>query len=295
MTSLEASAPAEVRLSLHRRRDRHDLCRLRRRIERVLNRVPGVAAANVNLATEIAQVDGDDCVTPAAIEAAIAKAGYGTRPAGHSGASGGPRQAAARIGLDPGRRGPDPAAGRADAAAAVRQPRHAAGLAATGAGARRCSSGSARASTAAAWKALRARHRQHGPAGGARHQRRLSASAVYLLLRRRRMRTCTSRRRRSVITLVLLGKWLEARAKRQTTDAIRALHRAAPDRRRACCATASSARCRWRACASATWWWCGPASASPVDGIGGRGRTHVDESLHHRREPAGREASRATA
>ena len=33
-----------------------------------------------------------------------------------------------------------------------------------------------------------------------------------------------------VITLVLLGKWLEARAKRQTTEAIRALHALRPDR-----------------------------------------------------------------
>ncbi len=56
------------------------------RIERVLKRVPGVAAASVNLATEIAQVDGDARVTVAAVEAAIAKAGYGTRPADHSGA-----------------------------------------------------------------------------------------------------------------------------------------------------------------------------------------------------------------
>ena len=55
------------------------------RIERVLKRVPGVAAANVNLATETAQVDGDVRLTPAAIEAAIAKAGYGTRPLDHSG------------------------------------------------------------------------------------------------------------------------------------------------------------------------------------------------------------------
>src|ERR1044072_8583650 len=57
------------------------------RIEKVLRRVPGVAAANVNLATEIARVDGDGRVTPAAIEAAIAKAGYGTRPADHGGAA----------------------------------------------------------------------------------------------------------------------------------------------------------------------------------------------------------------
>jgi P-type Cu+ transporter len=55
------------------------------RIERVLKRVPGVAAANVNLATEIARVEGDERVTSAAIETAIAKAGYGTRPVDHSG------------------------------------------------------------------------------------------------------------------------------------------------------------------------------------------------------------------
>jgi Cu+-exporting ATPase len=54
------------------------------RIERVLKRVPGIAAANVNLATEIAQVAYDGRVTTAAIEAAIAKAGYGTRPADHA-------------------------------------------------------------------------------------------------------------------------------------------------------------------------------------------------------------------
>ena len=35
-----------------------------------------------------------------------------------------------------------------------------------------------------------------------------------------------------VITLVLLGKWLEGRAKRQTTDAIRALHALRPERAR---------------------------------------------------------------
>ena len=55
------------------------------RIERVLRRVPGVAAASVNLATEIARVDGDGRVTPATVEAAIARAGYGTRPTDHGG------------------------------------------------------------------------------------------------------------------------------------------------------------------------------------------------------------------
>ncbi|MEZ5833502.1 MAG: heavy metal translocating P-type ATPase [Dongiaceae bacterium] len=53
------------------------------RIEKVLRRVPGVAAANVNLATEVAQVHADSRVTSSLIEAAIAKAGYGTRSVDH--------------------------------------------------------------------------------------------------------------------------------------------------------------------------------------------------------------------
>ncbi len=87
MTSLEAAAPAPEPHDA----DRHftigvtgmTCAACAGRIERVLRRVPGVAAANVNLATEIAQVDGDARVTPAAIEAAVAKAGYGTRPVDH--------------------------------------------------------------------------------------------------------------------------------------------------------------------------------------------------------------------
>src|SRR5262245_616569 len=88
MTALEAS-PQTARIEA----DRHitvgvtgmTCAACAGRIERVLKRVPGVAAANVNLATEIAQVDGDARVTPAVVEAAIAKAGYGTRPVDHSG------------------------------------------------------------------------------------------------------------------------------------------------------------------------------------------------------------------
>ena len=81
-----------------------------------------------------------------------------------------------------------------------------------------------------------------------------------------------------VITLVLLGKWLEARAKRQTTAAIRALHRLRPD----------------------TAHWLGrdgevdvpvaellvgdriavrPGERIPVDGVLLEGRTQVDESM----------------
>ncbi|SDE19556.1 heavy metal translocating P-type ATPase [Paraburkholderia lycopersici] len=91
-----------------------------------------------------------------------------------------------------------------------------------------------------------------------------------------------------VITLVRFGKWLEARAKRQTTDAIRALNALRPER----------ARIRVDAAANGT----GDAAAGerevplsqvrvgtvvlvrpgerlPVDGVVLEGRSHVDESL----------------
>lgn len=64
-----------------------------------------------------------------------------------------------------------------------------------------------------------------------------------------------------VIALILLGKYLESRAKRRTASAIRALEAL---RRSARCACATVARKRWRSpsCASATRWWCVPANAS---------------------------------
>jgi Cu+-exporting ATPase len=86
MTSLEASVPGGSGRHFTVGVTGMTCAACAARIEKVLRRVPGVAAANVNLATEIAQVDGDARVTDAAIEAAIAKAGYGTRPADHGGA-----------------------------------------------------------------------------------------------------------------------------------------------------------------------------------------------------------------
>ena len=69
----------------------------------------------------------------------------------------------------------------------------------------------------------------------------------------------------AVITLVLLGKWLEGRAKRQTTEAIRALHALRPDRARVR-RDGREIECRSRRSAWATSSSCAPASASPADG-----------------------------
>ncbi|WP_370653448.1 heavy metal translocating P-type ATPase [Caballeronia sp. Lep1P3] len=84
-----------------------------------------------------------------------------------------------------------------------------------------------------------------------------------------------------VITLVRFGKWLEARAKRQTADAIRALNALRPDKARIR-DRADPSREREVALADVR---IGdiaivrPGERVPVDGIVREGRTHIDESL----------------
>ena len=81
-----------------------------------------------------------------------------------------------------------------------------------------------------------------------------------------------------VITLVLLGKWLEARAKRQTTDAIRALHALRPDtaRVRRAGVDADLALAEVRVGDSVV---VRPGERMPVDGVVLEGSSHADESL----------------
>lgn len=76
-----------------------------------------------------------------------------------------------------------------------------------------------------------------------------------------------------IITLILLGKWLEARAKQQTTQAIRALQALRPatarvyqdgQEREVAVSDIVSVR---------------PGERIPVDGVIAEGRTHVDEPL----------------
>ncbi|WP_322072028.1 heavy metal translocating P-type ATPase, partial [Paraburkholderia bannensis] len=81
-----------------------------------------------------------------------------------------------------------------------------------------------------------------------------------------------------VITLVRFGKWLEARAKRQTTDAIRALNALRPDRARIREHGAERdvplAQVRVGDVVVVR-----PGERLPTDGVVLEGRSHIDESL----------------
>lgn len=81
-----------------------------------------------------------------------------------------------------------------------------------------------------------------------------------------------------VITLVRFGKWLEARAKRQTTDAIRALNALRPDRARIRVG-ADEREVPLAQVRVGTVVIVRPGERVPVDGAVLEGRTHIDESL----------------
>ncbi|HET7730389.1 MAG TPA: heavy metal translocating P-type ATPase [Usitatibacter sp.] len=245
------------------------------RVEKALKKVPGVVDATVNLATETATIRASSPVAEAAI-AAVRKAGYEASP-----------RAATRP--DPG-----PAASR-DGWAVVLSALLSAPLVApmiAGAlfdvhwmlpawaqmalatpvqfvfGAR---------FYVAAWKALRAR------AGNMDLLVALGTSAayflsVYIAWTAQGPAHLYFEAAAVVITLVRLGKWLEARAKRQTTAALRALSALRPERARV-----------WRegierevaisAVKPGDLVVVLPGERVPVDGQVTEGETHVDESL----------------
>jgi P-type Cu+ transporter len=81
-----------------------------------------------------------------------------------------------------------------------------------------------------------------------------------------------------VVTLVRFGKWLEARAKRQTTDAIRALNALRPDRARIV-ENGVERDVPLNAVRVSTVVAVRPGERLPVDGVVLEGRSHIDESL----------------
>ncbi|WP_159838723.1 heavy metal translocating P-type ATPase [Burkholderia sp. 8Y] len=245
------------------------------RVEKMLKRVPGVDAVAVNLATERATVHARDTVTDDQLLAAITKAGYeATRIVPDA-----PPAAAAHT------RDREFAAVLGCAVLSLPLLAPMFGLALSpwlqlalasavqfgfgwrfyvgGYRAVRALSGNmdllVALGTSAAWGVSVYQMFAHG--GGHAHLY-FEASAV-------------------VITLVRFGKWLEARAKRQTTDAIRALNALRPDKARIRDA-ADASREREVALTDVR---IGdiaivrPGERVPVDGIVREGRTHIDESL----------------
>ncbi|WP_080409252.1 heavy metal translocating P-type ATPase [Burkholderia ubonensis] len=270
------------------------------RVEKALSNVPGVARASVNLATERATVHGAAPLDPAALIAAVTAAGYRASrvAAPPAGASGLPAAAGAPASQKPDATDADTRKRREAirernlviAAALLSAPLIApmfaapfgvdamlngwlqlvlASLVQFGFGAR---------FYRAAWHAIKAR------AGNMDLLVALGTSAAYGLslwmLLRDPMHPGHLYFEASavIITLVRFGKWLEARAKRQTTEAIRALNALRPDRARIVehgverdvplaqvrVGTAVSIR---------------PGERVPVDGRVVSGRSHIDESL----------------
>ncbi|KQZ45353.1 copper-transporting ATPase [Duganella sp. Root1480D1] len=191
-----------------------------RRVEKALATVPGVAHAAVNLATETARVDSDAPVAFAALQQAIGKAGYAASELAAPAADSAPRI-------------PEGLAVILSAALSLplvvpmvaewfgvhlMMPAWLQWLLATPVqfvfGARFYRAG---------WKALKAR------AGNMDLLVALGTSAAYglsvylALAPSQGMAHLYFEASAVVLTLVLLGKWLEARAKRQTASAIRAL------------------------------------------------------------------------
>ncbi|WP_080419712.1 heavy metal translocating P-type ATPase [Burkholderia ubonensis] len=272
------------------------------RVEQALANVPGVARASVNLATERATVHGAAPLDPAALIAAVTAAGYrASRVAAPAGASGTPAMTGAPAGTKP------EAAKAADAdtrkrrdairernlviAAALLSAPLIAPMFAAPFGVDAMLNGWLQLVLAsivqfgfgarfyrAAWHAIKAR------AGNMDLLVALGTSAAYGLslwmLLRDPMHPGHLYFEASavIITLVRFGKWLEARAKRQTTEAIRALNALRPDRARIVehgverdvplaqvrVGTAVSIR---------------PGERVPVDGRVVSGRSHIDESL----------------
>ena len=232
--------------------------------------VPGVVSARVNLASERAEVERWKGQAPnAELLAALERAGYNGRDLARSDAEPAPTFVfgeGARVIVAALLSAPLVLPMVGDA---VRPALDAARLAAARAG----HAGAVLARRALLPRRLEGaarRHRQHGPAGRARHQRGLRPERLPAARARAAhgMPHLYFEASAVVITLVLLGKWLEARAKRQTTEAIRALQRAAARDARACVRDGARRELPIGAgAASATSCVVRPGERMPVDGV----------------------------
>ena len=242
------------------------------RVEKALKRVPGVAAAEVNLATETATVTLAEGAAPQALVDAVRKAGY-----------------EARVSPLPARS--DDRAWRPVAIAAALTAPLLLPMLAGVAGADWMLPGWTQFLLAtpiqfwlgarfyrAGWKALMAR------SGNMDLLVALGTSAayglsVYMLLRHwEHGPHLYFEASAAVITLVLLGKWLETRAKRQTTEAIRALQALRPESARVVRSGGEVevpiGQLRVEDLVVVR-----PGERFPADGVVVDGRSHADESM----------------
>ncbi|KVD01084.1 copper-transporting ATPase [Burkholderia ubonensis] len=262
------------------------------RVEKALSHVQGVARASVNLATERATVHGAAPLDPAALIAAVTAAGYrASRVAAPASTKPDAAKAAKATDADTRKRREAIRERNLVIAAALLSAPLIAPMFAAPFGVDAMLNGWFQLVLAslvqfgfgarfyrAAWHAIKAR------AGNMDLLVALGTSAAYGLslwmLLRDPMHPGHLYFEASavIITLVRFGKWLEARAKRQTTEAIRALNALRPDRARIVehgverdvplaqvrVGTAVSIR---------------PGERVPVDGRVVSGRSHIDESL----------------
>ncbi|MGZ2746384.1 heavy metal translocating P-type ATPase [Burkholderia stagnalis] len=266
------------------------------RVEKALANVPGVAHASVNLATERASVHGVAALDPAALIAAVTAAGYRASPvpappASASGAAVSAAPAHATPSTDDRKRREAIRDRNLVIAAAVLSAPLMAPMFAAPFGVDAMLPGWLQLVLAsivqfgfgarfyrAAWHAVKAR------AGNMDLLVALGTSAAYGLSLWMLLRDPAHpghlyfEASAVIITLVRFGKWLEARAKRQTTDAIRALNALRPDRARVVehgverDVPLAQVRVGTRVGIR-------PGERVPVDGRVVSGRSHVDESL----------------
>jgi len=210
------------------------------RVEKALQAVPGVGKASVNLATETARVESAGPLAFDALRAAVEKAGYEAEPQADAFAAAGVGVAAPAAARDVARAAP--AGGLRVALAALLSLPLMLPMVLDWLGYHWMLDGALQWALAtpvqfllgarfyrAGWKALKAK------AGNMDLLVAIGTSAAYglsvylLLAGQQGMPHLYFEASSVVITLVLLGKWLEGRAKRQTASAIRALQTLRPE------------------------------------------------------------------
>ena len=95
-----------------------------------------------------------------------------------------------------------------------------------------------------------------------------------------------------ILTLITVGKMLEARSKGKTTDALKSLMKLAPKTAIRYPGRQGSQRCPWSRCSKGDVFVVRPGESIPVDGVVLEGNSAVNEVRPDRREHPGGQGSR---